>query len=98
MNAILYYIIKYNIRLPVVCGLWSPRAALSLLRAALHAPRPFQIVVLITNILLQRGGMWDIFPQNDVCAKSLDIRSGLDLSGDAMCGTRSKAPIDNESN
>ena len=100
MNAILYYIIKYNIRLPVVCGLWSPWAALSLLRAALHAPCSFQIVVLITltNILLQRGDIWNIIPQNDVCAKNLDIRSGLDLSGDAMCGTRSKAPIDNESN
>ena len=80
------------------CGLPLPLPALSLLRAALHAPSSFQIVVLITNILLQRGDIWNIFPQNDVCAKNLDIRSGLDLSGDAMCGTRSKAPIDNESN
>ena len=71
---------------------------MSLLRAALHAPSSFQIVVLITNILLRIGDMWNVFPQNDVCAKNLDIRSGLDLSGDAMCGTRSKAPIDNESN
>ena len=62
-------------RLPVVCGLWSPRAALSLLRAALHAPSPFHIVVLIISILLQRGDMWNIFPQNDVvvvyCLKHL---------------------------
>ena len=78
-------ILCYQIQYTTSCCLWSVvslsrillGAALSLLRAALHAPCSFQIVVLITNILLQRGDIWNIFPQNDVCAKILIYALGL---------------------
>ena len=56
------------------CCLWTV-VSKSCSVFALHAPSSFQNVVFIINTLLQRGDMWNIFPQNDVvvvyCLKQL---------------------------